>query len=151
MIDRFEKLTAGTSRIYKSIQRIKKYQMSQFGMKSTHVMCIHYLDTHPDGLTGADLCRLCGEDKSGVSRILSDLEKQQLICYAPGHEAKKYRARALLTDTGKEDAEEIHKLILHATLKGGQGISDTEREIFYRVLFRISENLEQLCMMPDES
>ncbi len=49
MIDRFEKLTAGVTCIYKSIQKIKRHRMDALGLKGTHVMCLHYLSEHPDG------------------------------------------------------------------------------------------------------
>lgn len=144
MIDRFEKLTIGISQIYKSIQRIKKQQMSEIGLKGTHVMCIYHLSGHPDGLTAADLCEMCKEDKAGISRILSDLEHGGFICYESAND-KKYRAKALLTPKGQKYAKTVNDMILHATEKGGSGITETEREIFYRVLFLISDNLKQLC------
>ena len=71
MIERFEQLTLGVSRIYKNIQKIKKQSMESFGLKSTHVMCLHYLSLYPDGLSAAELCRKCEENKGGISRIRS--------------------------------------------------------------------------------
>lgn len=144
MVDRFEKLTIGVAQIYKSIQRIKKYQMNELGLKGTHVMCIYYLSTHSDGLTAADLCDICKEDKAGISRILSDLEHGGFIRYESAND-KKYRAKAVLTQEGQTCASSVNDMILHATQKGGNGISEKEREIFYRVLFLISDNLAQLC------
>ena len=38
MIQRFEKLVTGITRIYKSIQKIKKNQMNILGLKGTHVI-----------------------------------------------------------------------------------------------------------------
>lgn len=76
MIQRFEKFTNGITRIYKSIQKIKKHKMNALGLKGTHVMCLHYLSRHSEGLTAARLCRLCNEDKAGISRILADLEQK---------------------------------------------------------------------------
>lgn len=145
MIHRFENLTTGVSQIYKSIQRIKKHEMSSFGLKGTHVMCLHFLNSHPDGLTAASLCNLCKEDKAGISRIMSDLEERGFINYAQSQDKKKYRAKAYLTSSGKEQALKVNDLILRATIEGGKGISDEEREIFYRVLFLISDNLVQVC------
>ena len=83
MIERFEQLTLGVSRIYKNIQKIKKQSMESFGLKSTHVMCLHYLSLYPDGLSAAELCRKCEENKAGISRILTDLEHRSLIQYLP--------------------------------------------------------------------
>ncbi len=144
MIDRFEKLTLGVAQIYKNIQRIKKYQMHEIGLKGTHVMCIYYLSRNPDGLAAADLCNICKEDKAGISRILSDLTHGGFIYYESGAD-KKYRAKALLTEKGRQYAHAVNRMILHATEMGGNGVTEEEREIFYRVLFLISDNLSQLC------
>lgn len=144
MIQRFEDLTIGVTRIYKNIQKIKKTRMNSLGLKGTHVMCLYYLSRHPEGLTATDLCNMCREDKAGISRILSDLETRNFICYAPS-QGKKYRAKAFLTELGKEQAGTVDSLILRATEAGGQGLSQKEREIFYRVLSLIADNLEQIC------
>ena len=77
MVDRFEYLTSGITQIYKSIQKIKRCRMDSLGLKGTHVMCLYYLSEYPNGLTAADLCGKCREDKAGISRILSDLEKNE--------------------------------------------------------------------------
>ncbi len=148
MIDRFEKLTAGVTQIYKNIQKIKRHRMDSLGLKGTHVMPLHYLSEHPDGLTAADLCSICREDKAGISRILSDLEKAGLITYLSDKntkDTKKYRAKAILTKSGRSCAKKVTSLIMHATIAGGLGITPEERDIFYRILFKIARNLEQVC------
>lgn len=145
MIHRFENLTTGISQIYKSIQRIKKHEMHSFGLKGTHVMCLYFLGSHPDGLTAADLCNLCKEDKAGISRIMSDLEERGFISYGHSQDKKRYRAKAYLTSIGKKQASKVKDLILRATIEGGKGITEEERAVFYRVLFLISDNLAQVC------
>lgn len=145
MIQRFEKFTDSITRIYKSIQKIKKQKMNAMGLKGTHVMCLHYLSRHSEGLTAASLCRLCNEDKAGISRILADLELKKLIRYEQGESGKKYRARAVLTKTGLSEARKLTKLILHAVEAGGKGLAEKELEIFYRTLSVIADNLEQAC------
>ncbi len=146
MIQRFEKLVTGITRIYKSIQKIKKNQMNILGLKGTHVMCLHFLSRYPEGLTAARLSQLCNEDKAGISRILADLEQKRLIRYSGQENGKKYRAKAMLTETGKNEALKIKKLILRAVKAGGKGLAEKELEIFYRALFTIAENLEQVCL-----
>lgn len=145
MINRFEDLATGVAQIYKSIQKIKKSQMQSLGLKSTYVMCLYYLSCHSKGLTAAGLCRLCKENKAGISRILSDLTQKELIRYDSENEQKKYRAKILLTDSGQEYAAKINDRIMDAVIKGGLGITEEEREIFYRVLFRIADNLNHIC------
>ena len=121
MLERFEDLTAGVTQVYKNIQRIKKQRMNSLGLKGTQVMCIYYLSIHPEGMTAADLSRITETE--------------------PG---RKYRAPALLTEKGRETAVKIQQLILQATEAGGQGLTDEEREIFYRALFQIADNLSAL-------
>ncbi len=148
MIDGFEKLTTGVTQIYKSIQKIKRDRMDSLGLKGTHVMCLYYLSEYPDGLTAADLCSKCKEDKAGISRILSDLERVGLIAYLSDNsskDSKRYRAKAHLTEQGKKYAKKVTGLIIHATSAGGLGITEEERDIFYRTLFKIAENLNQAC------
>lgn len=145
MADSFEQLTNGVTRIYKSIQKIKRLHMDSIGLKGTHVMCIHYLYTHPGGLTGTELCAKCREDKAGISRILSDLEASHMICYQNGENRKKYRAKAFLTEDGKRYGAKINKYIENAVIAGGNGLNLPDTEIFYRVLFTIADNLEELC------
>lgn len=150
MVERFEKLTTGVARIYKNIQKIKKYRMNSLGLKGTHVMCIYYLDSSPDGMTASSLSRICGEDKAGISRILADLEKHEFLRYEYSGDGKKYRARAILTETGKQYAAKINALILQTVADASQNITDKEREIFYRVLSVISDNLEQIRLDLEE-
>lgn len=145
MIHRFEQLTTGVSQIYKNIQRIKKLEMRSLGLKGTHVMCLYFLYSHPEGLTAADLCNLCKEDKAGISRILSGLEEHGFIQYTHPQDKKKYRSKAILTGQGKTQARKVNRLILRAVLEGGRDITAKERDIFYRVLFLISDNLEKFC------
>lgn len=148
MVERFEKLTSGITQIYKSIQKIKRCRMDSLGLKGTHVMCLHYLYDCPEGLTAADLCDKCKEDKAGISRILSDLEKTGLITYVQENTVttKKYRAKATLTEKGTDYAKKVTNLIVNATIAGGQKITPEERDIFYRVLFQIADNLNQVCL-----
>lgn len=39
---------------------------------------------------------------------------------------------------------------MSAVISGGKGISDEERELFYRVLFQVSENLNEICAKLDK-
>lgn len=150
MADSFEQLTGGVTRIYKSIQKIKRLHMDPIGLRGTHVMCIHYLYTHPEGLTGTELCSKCREDKAGISRILSDLEKSKMIHYQETENGKKYRAKALLTKEGISYGEKINTYIAKAVVAGGNGLNASDTEAFYRVLFTIADNLEELCAQIEQ-
>lgn len=75
MRKRFENFATTISQIYKSIQKIKKYHMQSLGLKGTYVMCLYHLHQASGGLTASDLCRLCKENKAGISRILSNMAR----------------------------------------------------------------------------
>lgn len=143
-MDRFEKLTTGVFRIYKKIQKIKRHKMHVFGLKGTHAMCIYYLSSSPDGMTAADLCLKCTEDKAAISRILSELESIGFIAYTNSSDGRKYRAKAVLTEKGNKYAKDIRKIILQITELTGKGITDADRETFYRVLLAIADNIDEI-------
>lgn len=144
MTDRFEKLTTGVSRIYKKIQKIKKHEMNALGLKGTQVMCIYYLASNPGGLTAADLCTKCNEDKAAISRVLAELEIEGFLSYEQEPSCKKYRNKVILTHKGNAYAKQINDTILQITEMSGAGITDKEREIFYRVLMIIADNIDEI-------
>lgn len=139
MTERFQSFVTGITACYKQIQRIKSMEMTEFGLKGTHAMCIFFLHNNPEGLTAAQLCRLCAEDKAAISRTLATLQQEGYIHTGE----KKYRAPMRLTEAGEEIAVKVDGLINQWVNFGGGGISDEDRAVFYRVLDTIAENLEQ--------
>lgn len=139
MIHRFEAFVSGITTCYKYIQRIKALEMTEFGLKGTHVMCLFFLHHNPDGLTAAQLCQLCGEDKAAISRTLATLQSQGYLVSGE----KKYRALLRLTDKGRAVAEQVDGLIAQWVGFGGDGLSEEDRATFYRVLELIAGNLRE--------
>lgn len=142
MLNRFGAFVTGITACYKYIQRIKSMEMTEFGLKGTHVMCLFYLHHNPEGLTAAQLSQLCGEDKAAISRTLGELETKGCL-YTDTAGGKKYRAQLHLTPQGEQMAIRIDSLIEDWVCVGGEGLSQQEREDFYRVLGLIAENLKE--------
>ena len=138
MIQRFDAFVSGITSCYKYIQRIKSMEMTEFGLKGTHVMCLYYLRQNPTGLTASQLCGLCAEDKAAISRTVSELRSQG---YITSLSQKAYRAMLTLTNAGQELARKFDNLIEDWVTVGGSGLSDEERSDFYKVLSTIAENL----------
>ena len=138
MIQRFQHFLTGITVCYKYIQRIKNAEMTEFGLKGTHVACMFYLHHNPDGLTAAQLCHLCAEDKATISRILSDLRGRGYIRQTG---EKNYRAPLCLSEAGEEIARKMLPLIESWVGIGGDGLSEEQREVFYQSLALISANL----------
>ena len=138
MIQRFDAFVSGITACYKYIQRIKSLEMTEFGLKGTHVMCLYYLRQNPAGLTAAQLCGLCAEDKAAISRTVSELRSRGYITTLS---EKAYRAMLTLTSAGQELARKFDHLIEGWVTAGGDGLTDEERLDFYKTLSAITENL----------
>lgn len=139
MLQRFQAFVAGITECHRYIQRIKSLEMTELGLKGTHVMCVFYLNQAPQGLTAAQLCQLCAEDKAAVSRTVSELEN---LGYVAVPEGKKYRAPLLLTEKGRQTAREIDSLVAQWVSIGGDGLTEEERGAFYATLEKIASNLK---------
>ena len=139
MIDRFEAFVTGITTCYKYIQKIKSIEMTEYGLKGNHVMCIFYLYRNENGLTAAQLSQLCGEDKAAISRTLGSLQEEG---YVKAGE-KKYRAPIYLTEAGRKVAQYVDEHIKEWVGRGGDGLSDEERNAFYHSLEIISSNLRE--------
>ena len=138
MNQRFQNFLTGITVCYKYIQRIKNAEMTEFGLKGTHVACIFYLNHNPEGLTSAQLCSLCAEDKASISRTVAYLRQRGFI--EPGG-AKAFRTPLRLTVQGREVARQMEPIIEEWVDIGGVGLSDEQREAFYDTLAHIADNL----------
>ena len=138
MNKRFQNFLTGITVCYKYIQRIKNAEMTEFGLKGTHVACIFYLNHNPDGLTSAQLSTLCAEDKASISRTVAYLRQRGFI--EPGG-AKAYRTPLRLTPAGREIASQMEPVIEEWVNIGGVGLADDQREAFYNTLAIIADNL----------
>ena len=138
MIQRFDAFVSGITACYKYIQRIKSMEMTEFGLKGTHVMCLYYLRRNPAGLTAAQLCGLCAEDKAAISRTVSELRSRG---YITSLSKKAYRAMLTLTAAGQELSRKFDQLIEDWVTAGGAGLTDEERLDFYKALSSIADNL----------
>ena len=137
MIKRFQSFVTGITVCYTYRQKIKSTEMTEFGLKGTHAMCLFFLHHNKDGLTAAQLTELCAEDKAATSRTVSELQQKGYITDSE----KKYRAKLFLTESGVKVASEIDALIEQWVSLGGDGLSEDERQTFYYALEMIAGNL----------
>ncbi|MDE7329571.1 MAG: MarR family winged helix-turn-helix transcriptional regulator [Clostridia bacterium] len=138
MRDRFENFTVAILRLNKIVQKIKLYEMADYGLKAIHVMCIHCLNS-TDGLTASDLVKHTIEDKGAVSRALNLLKEKGYVSYDP----KKYNSVIRLTDEGKKVAAFIAERAERAVNAGGGFLTEEKRAELYETLDSISENLKR--------
>ena len=126
MEERFETFTVLITRISRSIKRIKADEMADFELKGPHVSCLYYLSQR-DGMTAAELCERCDEDKAAISRSLDDLEKNGYITCASGA-GKRYKSPLRLTERGKAVGRAIGEKITRIVEAASEGLSEAERQ-----------------------
>ena len=133
----FENFTVSVLKLNKLVQRIKQFEMREYKLKSVHVMCVYYLNEHPEGLTSTELVKLTLEDKAAISRALKAMQDRGFVTYDPN----KHNAPVRLTDEGKRFAEYILERANKAVEAGSAVLSEDERNLFYKSLGSIAENL----------
>ena len=143
MVGRFEVFALGLSEITSSWNKIAADELKPFGLKGSYVIFFIALYQHPEGLTSANLCEMCNRDKAEVSRAIAALEKKSLVV-RENTTARGYRAKITLTEEGYRATKAIRERVKLAVEKGGEGLSEEQRESFYAALEIISSNLKQI-------
>lgn len=140
--ERFVKFTALILDINRSIQRIKSEEMEEFALNCVHVNILFQLDRNKGGLSQAELVKLCGEDKAYISRSVASLVERGIVTVGEGG-SKKYNAVVKLTECGADLAARTVDKAVRAVKAGSAGLTDADRDVFYKCLERVAENLDK--------
>ena len=142
---RFEKFTLLLDGIHKGINKLKDEIAPALGVKNVHLLWLYHLWRNPEGLTSAEIAQARKIDRSLVSREIEILEENGYITLAEVKgRRRKYNARILLTDKGRELAERIAEEALRIQNTVDAGISEGELEAFYITLEKIHRNFETI-------
>ena len=143
MLNRFARFSLAIAEIDRCWHKLAAEEMEKYDLNSPHAVYLNTLYQYPEGITAAKLGELCCKNKADVSRMVSILEKKGLVRKeAVG--GNLYRAKLLLTDDGKLAAEHVQGRAALAVELAGSGMTDAERETFYRCLEQITANLQTL-------
>ncbi len=143
MLNRFARFSLAISEIDRCWHKLAAEEMAKYDLNSPHAVYLTTLYKYDDGVTAAKLAELCGKNKADVSRMISILEKKDLVRKeAVGNNL--YRAKLFLTEKGREAAEHVNRRAAVAVEVAGAGMTDPERDVFYRCLERITANLQTL-------
>ena len=141
MCSRYEHFSSIISTIYRRVQKIERDEMVKYGYKGAYAQYLSAISRHPEGLTAAQLCEICEKDKAAISRVAAEMEEKGLIRRV-GTSA--YRAKLVLTDEGQRLAHVVSERARVAVDLVGEGLSDSDRSIFYSVLEGIAQRLQQV-------
>lgn len=142
-VGRFEVFTLSLSEMTSSWNKIATDEMKKYGLKGAYIVYLIALYKMPDGLTAANLCEMCNKDKAEVSRALKALEDSGFVTRT-NTTVNSYRAKITLTEKGRNITCELRERVKLIVEKGGTGLSEEHREIFYNALATISENLKNI-------
>lgn len=121
-------------------------ELTKYGLKGPHATYLTVIYKYPDGITVSQLCEICGKDKSDASRMISILEEKGLV-QKQVVDGSLYRGLLVLTDEGKVAAEHVCNRASRAVESAGKDLTDETREVFYKSLESITENL---CFLTKE-
>ena len=144
MEQRYQVFTGLILNISRCIQKIKNCEVAELGLKGKQVQCLFFLHKLSEGASLKELCDLCDEDKGAISRTVKELMAKNLV-YLDEKSTQKYRNPIKLTAQGVKAAAIIYDKINNMLAMGGNGISDAERDVFYKALVQISDNLTAIC------
>lgn len=144
MLDRFARFSLAIAEIDRCWHKLAAEEMAKYDLNSPHAVYLNALYQFPEGITAAKLGELCCKNKADVSRMVTILEKKGLV-RKEGVGGNLYRARLLLTQAGEQAAQHVRQRAAVAVESAGAGLSDADRDTFYRCLELITENLQQLC------
>ena len=131
---RFDMFIKSMDVLSKVIQRVKNAGLEKYGLKSIHFMILFYLE----------LINLTLEDKAAISRGIASLVDKGYVNYS-----KKYKSRITLTEEGKRISSELSLTQEKAVHVSGEGMSEEEKEMFYRCLKLVSKNLVTFYLNMD--
>ena len=143
MTQRFETFTVLINRISRNIRKIKNQEMAEYDLRSAHVSCLYYI-YKTENITATELCEKCEEDKATISRALDFLEKNGFIV---GQEksTKRYKNPLVLSEKGSLVGKKIAERIDGVLDEISGGLSEEERQAFYRSLSIISSSLDAVA------
>lgn len=151
MKNRFETFAICIMELNRCLQKIKDTEMKRFGLRANHAMCLYYLGRNSEGLTVTQLTNLCRVDKAAVSRSLSQLMEKEFVYCNPAQNKRSYRTPHYLTPKGEELVTLMNRRIEAALVNVGNGLSQSQRKIFYETMELILANLTEYLNANEET
>ena len=143
ILNRFARFSLAISEIDRCWHKLAAEEMAKYELNSPHAVYLTTLYNFEGGVTAAKLGELCCKNKADVSRMITILEKKGLV-RKEAIGGNLYRAKLLLTAEGKQAAEHVQRRAALAVELAGSGMTDADREVFYRCLEQITANLQML-------
>ncbi|MFC2176364.1 MarR family winged helix-turn-helix transcriptional regulator [Bacteroidota bacterium] len=120
-------------------------QLSEKGINLTRQQVILMKILFHDGpLPQNDLAFLTDRDKTSLTRLLSTMEKKNLVARITSPEDKRVNV-VHLTKNGEKVLNETAPVLLNVIMKMQEGISQKEQDTVIGVMKTIQDNIEKQC------
>ncbi len=143
MIERFEQFTLAISEISRYWHKLAEEELSVYGLRGPHATYLTVMYRYEDGITGPELCRLCGRDKSDLSRAVALLQEKGLVV-KEAVDRSLYRGLLRLTEQGRAVAGQISRRACLAVELAGGDLTEEARQTFYSALLSIAGHLREI-------
>ena len=152
MIERFERFSLAIFEISRYWHKLAAEEMAAYGLKGAHAIYLTAMYRCGEGVTGPQLCELCGRDKSDVSRTIAILQEKGFVT-KEGVNQRLYRGLLKLTEQGRAAAEQITRRASLAVELAGGDLSEEARSYFYKALDSITAHLREISRegLPQEN
>ncbi len=143
MVERFARFSLAIFEISRCWHKLAAEEMAAYGLKGAHAIYLTAMYRMEDGVTGPQLCELCGRDKSDVSRTIAILQEKGFVT-KEGVNQSLYRGLLKLTKQGRAAAEQVCKRASLAVGLAGGDLNEEDRECFYKSLESIAGHLREM-------
>ena len=140
-LDHFDFFVTMLMKNHKNVQKLVENILPECGLKHVSIMCIRLITVSESGLSASELGSIFVYDKALISRTLRDLQERGYICRNPEDEGLSRGYRMVLTEKGRELAENMSAAISELTAEVSADIPQSDIEVFYNTSVRLSENL----------
>ena len=144
MLERFERFSLSLFELSRCWHKLAAEEMARHGLRASHATYLTALLRCEEGLTAPELGRLCGRDKSDVSRMIAILLERGFVTKEEV-DGSLYRGRLKLTEAGREAAEQVCRRASLAVSVAGGDLTEAQRAAFYEALDSITAHLKTLC------
>lgn len=118
-------------------------KMAEHGINLTRQQVILMKFLYHDGpLPQNDLAFLTDRDKTSLTRLLSTMEKKNLVARITSPEDKRVNL-VHLTKNGEKVLNEVAPILFEVIVKLQEGVSDSDQKVVIKAMETIQENIER--------
>jgi MarR family transcriptional regulator, transcriptional regulator for hemolysin len=113
-----------------------KLTIEQFGL-------LHKISTNKEDVVQQDMAIILGKDKSSILRLIDSLEEQKLVKRVVDPHDRR-RNCLIVTDLGHEVIKHYLRIEFELLKELQKGLTESDLETFYKVVYTIQKNAEKL-------